>query len=67
MSCDKEKGNHAAVFPKVVHVPALLSEVKQLRVQQVNKSCVSAGVTKLCAAERKDSTQNFQAIGLCLL
>jgi len=33
MPCDKEKGNHAAVFPNAVHVPALLSEVKQLKVQ----------------------------------
>jgi hypothetical protein len=33
MPCGKEKGNHAAVFPNAVHVPALLSEVKQLKVQ----------------------------------
>jgi len=33
MPCDKEKGNHAAVFPNAVHVPALLSEVKQPKVQ----------------------------------
>ena len=35
MPCDKEKGNHAAVFPNAVHVPALLSDVKQLKVQEV--------------------------------